>query len=88
MQWLRCELKAKWPAVEEIIYNDNERTIVPEWPIEAVIWALEHGLDFKFDCSKLDPEKQRCELRKEESVALWQWLHKESNMHRCTCSNA
>jgi hypothetical protein len=88
MQWLRCDLKTKWPSVAEIICNVNWRTIFPTWPAQAVIWALDNGLEFKFECSKLDPERQEGEKHKQDAAALWQWLHKESNMHRCTCSSA
>eukprot|EP00953_Heterococcus_sp_UTEX-ZZ885_P018731 10466-Heterococcus_DN1.PRE.2 len=88
-QWLRCELNAEWPAIEGIICTDNGRTIVPDWPAEAVVWALDNGLEFESDCSKLDPEKQpRFSLRKQEATVLWHWLHKESNRHRCTCTSA
>jgi hypothetical protein len=88
MQWLRYELVTEWPSVAGIIFNDNERTIIPQWNVEAVIWALDNGLEFEFDCSKLDPEKQTNILHKEEAIVLWQWLHTESNRHRCTCSHA
>jgi hypothetical protein len=53
-----------------------------------VIWALDNGLEFEFECSKLDPEKHADEISKDDATVLWQWLHKESNRHRCTCSNA
>jgi hypothetical protein len=89
MQWLRCELKTNWPDLDDIIYSDDSAcTIVPEWNVKAVIWALEHGLKFEFDCSKLDPEKQTEKLFRDEAAVLWRWLHKERNRHRCTCSNA
>eukprot|EP00953_Heterococcus_sp_UTEX-ZZ885_P018733 10466-Heterococcus_DN1.PRE.4 len=88
MQWLRCELSAEWPSGAEIICNDNECTIIPQWDAEAVVWALDNGLQLEFECSKLDPEKQSVNWRKTEAVVLWQWLHKESNRHRCTCGNA
>jgi hypothetical protein len=88
IQWLRCELQAGWCAVADIIRNDNGRTVVPAWEADAVICALDNGLDFKFDCSKLKPERQLSEVCKADAAVLWQWLHKESNMHRCTCGSA
>jgi hypothetical protein len=88
MQWLRCDLKAEWPDVDDIICDEDEHTVVPRWDVEAVIWALDNGLEFEFECSKLDPAKQTEEVYRTDAVALWQWLHKESNRHRCTCSNA
>jgi hypothetical protein len=57
--------------------------------LKLIIWALDNGLEFEFDCSKVDPVKQPLpSYRKEDAILLWQWLHKESNRHRCTCSNA
>jgi hypothetical protein len=88
MQWLRFELKADWPAVADIICSVDEVTIIPDWDVGAVIWALDNGLQFEFDCSKLDPDKQTLSLYKKEAAVLWQWLHKESNRHHCTCSSA
>jgi hypothetical protein len=92
MQWLRYELVTEWPNVEDIICNrihgDAECIEIPFWNVEAAIWALDNGLKFMFDCSKLDPEKQTNILHKEEAIVLWQRLHKESNRHRCTCSHA
>jgi hypothetical protein len=70
-QWLRCELNAEWPAIEGIICNEDDCTIIPDWPAEAVVWALDNGLEFEFDCSKLDPEKQpRFSVRKQEQAPL------------------
>jgi hypothetical protein len=88
MQWLRCELKAKWPPGADVIHNDSGCTLVPAWRIEAVIWALDHGLEYKFECSELDPEKQTISVHKEDAIVLQQWVHKESNRHRCTCNSA
>jgi hypothetical protein len=90
MQWLRCELHAQYSAVAEIICDGNleELIIVPDWNVEAAIWALENGLQFEFECSNLDPEKHTSPYHKANATLLWQWLHKESNRHRCTCSNA
>jgi hypothetical protein len=88
VQWVRCELNAQWPDAEDIIYNDDEGTIVPCWEVEAVIWALDNGFDFEFECSKLDIEKYTNPVYRADALMLWQWLHKESNRHRCTCSNA
>jgi hypothetical protein len=89
MQWLRCELGAEWPSVAKIIRNDDAGTFVPAWPIEAAICALDNGLIFEFDCSKLDSVKQLLpSYRNEDAIVLWQWLHKESNRHRCTCTSA
>jgi hypothetical protein len=90
MQWLRCEVIAEWPNVQDIICNEDDCTVVPTWSVKAVIWALDNGLEFEFDCSKLIPEKHVHEFDKEEAnvLWLWQWLHKERNRHRCTCSSA
>jgi hypothetical protein len=88
MHWLRCELKAEWPVIENIIIIDDDRTVIPIWDVGAVIWAVDNGLELVFDCCKLDPEKHTDELRKTDTITLWQWLHKERNRHRCTCSNA
>jgi hypothetical protein len=88
MHWLRCELKAEWPVIENIIIIDDDRTVIPIWHVGAVIWAVDNGLELVFDCGKLDPEKHTDELRKTDTTTLWQWLHKERNRHRCTCSNA
>jgi hypothetical protein len=87
MQWLRRELKAEWPNVAEIICDDEGHIFIPDWPVETVIWALDSGLNYTFDCSMLNPEEQP-DAFKSEAIVLWQWLHKESNRHRCTCSNA
>jgi hypothetical protein len=89
MQWLRCELQADWPSVADIIRNDDAGTHVPSWRVDAAIWALDNSLEFEFECSKLDPEKQPPPLyREQDATVLWEWLHNESNRHRCTCSNA
>jgi hypothetical protein len=77
MQWLRCDVKAEWPEVADIICNEDDCTVLPTWSVKAVIWALDNGLEFEFDCSKLNSEKHIHEFDKEEATVLWQWLHKE-----------
>jgi hypothetical protein len=88
IQWLLRELNAEWFAADDVICNEDGCTVIPAWTVEAVICALDNGLYFKFECRKLNAEKQTSEVRKEDATALWQWLHTERHMHRCTCSNA
>jgi hypothetical protein len=86
MQWLLRDLKARLPPIADVICNEDICTGVPAWRVGAALWALENGLQFELDCSKLDAEKHTNLYDKANAIVLWQWLHKESNRHRCTCS--